>query len=152
MHTQRRASGTIGRARRTPTVLVADDDDDLRAALRRMLTDAGYIVIETATGRATLEYLARAADEQLGLPDVMLLDFVLPGFSGLGILRALRGFQHAPATILMTAFPDPSVGALARNLGASRVLRKPVDEDELRDALATVLAQMPRATGDGTER
>src|SRR5262249_60635468 len=89
---QRRTSGTIGKVRRSATILVAEDDEDLRAALRRLLIDDGYVVVEAATGSAALEYLARAADEHAGLPDVVLLDFVLPGFSGLGVLRAMRRF------------------------------------------------------------
>jgi DNA-binding response OmpR family regulator len=142
---ERRASGKVARA---PTVLVAEDDEDLRALVRRFLMDDGFVVIEAATGNAALEYLARAADDAAALPDVLLLDFVLPGLSGLGILRVMRRFKRAPATVIMTAFPDPSVDRFALNLGAVRVLRKPIDADELHDALVSALSVSERATND----
>ena len=147
--TERRSSGTIGKVSRSATILLAEDDEDLRALLRRLLMDDGYVVIEAATGSAALEYLARAADQSAAFPDVLLLDFVLPGFSGLGVLRAIRRFAKVPATIVMTAFPDPSVATFARNLGALRVLRKPIIEEELREVLALALAGTTLATQGG---
>ena len=61
----------------------------------------------------------------------MLLDFVMPGFSGLGILGVMRRFPKMPPTILMTGFPNPSVELFAMRLGAIRVLRKPLDEERM---------------------
>jgi len=112
-------------------VLIADDDDEMRIALREFLAGEGYDVIEADNGAMALELLAAAADGHAPLPDVVLLDFVMPGFSGLGILRVMRRFVRVPPTIIMTALLDPSVETFARNLGAIRLLRKPIDEDTL---------------------
>jgi AmiR/NasT family two-component response regulator len=49
----------------------------------------------------------------------------------------------------MTAFPDPSVGSLARNLGAVAVLKKPIDEEELRAAIASALGESRRGASRG---
>jgi CheY-like chemotaxis protein len=120
-------------------VLIADDDDETRGALKEYLAGEGYEVIEADNGALALELLASAADGNAPLPDFVLLDFVMPGFSGLGILRVMRRFVRFPPTIIMTALVDPSVEAFARNLGALCVLRKPIDEGQLsgiiRDAL-----------------
>lgn len=113
------------------TVLIADDDDDTRSALKRVFAREGYEVIEAADGAQTLELLASAADGRAPLPDVVLLDFVMPGFSGLGILGVMRRFPKMPPTILMTGFPNPSVELFAMRLGAIRVLRKPLDEERM---------------------
>jgi CheY-like chemotaxis protein len=129
----KRDASTVGAA--PATVLVADDDDELRQALVGLLADEGYAVIEARNGAEALELLARAADEEGALPDVVLLDFVMPGFSGLGILRVMRRFAKPPPTIILTGFPDPAVESFARSLGAICVLRKPIDAAALRRSI-----------------
>jgi two-component system response regulator (stage 0 sporulation protein F) len=132
-HDHDHESGKVPRATRGGgTVLIADDDEDTRTALKQVLSDEGYDVIEAVDGAEALEILARAADGSAPLPDLVLLDFMMPGFSGLGILRLMRRFVQVPPTVIMTGFPDPSVETFARSLGALRVLRKPIFEAELR--------------------
>lgn len=139
----RYASGTV---RVVPaTVLIADDDEDTRTALREILVAGGSRVIEAADGTRALEILALAADGRAPLPDLVLLDFVMPGLSGLGILGVMRRFPRMPPTILMTGFPDPSVETFARALGVVRVLRKPIDEEALSRAILEALRQPTRA-------
>lgn len=118
------------------TILVADDDDAARSAIRRVLADDGYEVIEARDGADALEFLAAAADRGTA-PDVVVLDARMPKFSGLGVLRIMRAFGRAPATIVVTGFVDRSVDAFAHTFGAFSILHKPLDLDELR---TTVLA------------
>ncbi|HEY8088499.1 MAG TPA: response regulator [Polyangiaceae bacterium] len=118
------------------SVLVADDDASARRAIHILLESEGYEVTETSDGDTTLELLVDAVMDGIPLPDVLLLDFKLPGYSGLGVLRALRRVSPIPPTVLITGFPDHSVEVLARNLGVLRVLYKPLDADDL---LAAVL-------------
>jgi len=127
------------------TILVADDDDSSRVAIRRALVDDGYDVVEARDGADTLELLACAADSGT-VPDVVVLDVRMPRFSGLGVLRMLRAFGRPPATVVVTAFADRSVDVFAHNFGAFRVLHKPLDLDELR---ATVLAAALHARNSG---
>lgn len=121
-------------------VLVADDDAAARRAIRTLLSSEGYVVEEAVDGTEALELLSRAADAKGALPDVVLLDFVMPGFSGLGILRVMRRFERAPAAIVMTGFPDPTVETFARALGAVSILRKPLDADQLLAAVEAAAA------------
>ena len=66
------------------TVLVADDQEDMRALLLVILSNAGYSVIEAADGIAAIEM---ACEQQ---PDVILLDVSMPVMNGLEVLKRLR--------------------------------------------------------------
>ena len=112
-------------------ILLADDDDLFRSALRPVLEEEGYAVLETSNGVETIELLAAAADGDGPVPDVLVLDVCMPGYSGLGVLSALRRFTERPRTLLVTGFGDPSIQSFASRLGALRVFRKPVDLDDL---------------------
>ena len=127
------------------TILVADDDDDLRRSLCSLLSSEGYGVIDLANGAATLELLAEAADGRRPRPDLLLLDFCMPGLSGIGIQRILRRFDAAPPTILMTGFPDRSVETFARNAGVVTVLRKPLEGPDVLRAVQSVLGGAERS-------
>lgn len=133
-----KASEAAGR-QSPATILVADDDEDLRRALCAVLSCQGYDVIELGDGAAALELLAAAADGKRPRPDLLLLDFCMPELSGIGLLRVLRRFGSLPPAILITAFPDPAVEILAHNAGAVRVLRKPFDEQVVLDAVQALL-------------
>jgi CheY-like chemotaxis protein len=127
-----RESGCMPRLRGAPAlVLVAEDHEETRCALTQLLRSEGYDVMEAANGAQALELIAGAADGLGPVPDVALLDFLMPRLSGLGVLRVLRRFRNVPSAIIMTAFPDPSVETFARNLGALRVLHKPVTADDV---------------------
>jgi len=119
------------------TILLADDDDSFRAALRTVLEDEGYAVLETSNGAETIELLAAAADGNGPVPDVLVLDVHMPEYSGLGVLSVMRRLHERPKVILVTGLADPSIREFARRLGALRFFRKPVDLDQL---LAEVLA------------
>lgn len=113
------------------SILVADDDASFRQLIRRILGPRGYDVVEAGDGQAVLEHLARAADGHCAEPDVVLLDVLMPGCSGLGVLEVLHRFAKPPPTVLVTGFRDPSIGILARRFGARRVMHKPVQVDDV---------------------
>lgn len=79
------------------TVLVVDDDPDLRRLLRQLLREAGYRVRLASHG---LEALVQLQREPVAL---ILLDLNMPGMSGWDCLAALRAVQHAVPVVLMTA-------------------------------------------------
>jgi CheY-like chemotaxis protein len=124
-------SGFIGPPDHRTSVLLVDDDRDFREAAELVLQQDGYEVTVASNGGEALERLAALADAHLPFPDVLVLDFVMPKLSGLGLVRAMKRFKHAPPTILVTGFVDPSVRRFAATLGTFRVLRKPFDGEEL---------------------
>jgi two-component system, response regulator, stage 0 sporulation protein F len=122
------------------TVLVADDDEDLRALVAESLRADGCRVIEARDGAELLEHLRAALDSSRTPPDVVVTDVLMPKLSGLGVLDALRRAQWNVPVILMTVMGDGSVHTLARRLGAVCVLRKPLDIDNLRTAVLNASA------------
>ncbi len=99
-------------------VLVADDDDDLRALVANTLRDDGYAVVEVADGGEALDYLTRALEEPELRPDIVLTDVRMPHLSGLGVLQALKGAMVTLPTVVMTVLRDESVQTVAKRLGA----------------------------------
>ena len=117
------------------TVLVADDDEDMRALVAAVLRADGYDVVEACDGAELLTRLEEAIDNPGARPDVVITDIMMPKLSGLGVLDALRRAQVHFPVLLMTVLADASVHIVARRLGALGVLRKPFDMDDLRTAV-----------------
>ncbi len=117
------------------TVLVADDDEDLRTLIAATLRNDGYTVVEVTDGAEALDYLSRALDEPLLRPDIVLTDVRMPNLSGLGVLEALKKALVVLPIVVMTVLGDDSMRTVAKRLGAVGLLHKPFDMDDLRTAI-----------------
>jgi two-component system response regulator MprA len=107
------------------TVLVVEDDDSVRHALRRALTLEGWNVSVAAGGREGLD-AARAQH-----PDVIVLDVAMPDLDGIGVARALRDEGNRTPILMLTArvaIPERITGLDA---GADDYMLKPYDVGEL---------------------
>ncbi len=132
----------------TKRLLVVDDDELNRDLLSRMLFRNGYEVITAASGPETLEIL----DTQP--VDLVLLDVMMPGTSGIDILQRIR--TRFPANVLpvimVTALPESQGLVAAMRMGANDYMTKPVDfaialaRIETRLALASVSLEQERAS------
>lgn len=114
---------------RRGTVLVIDDDRVIRMVVREALENAGHRVIEAADGIAGI---GLAAAE---LPDVVILDIMLPRVDGLSLLAELRAAAGPAARILVFSATGSRNAGRAAALGAHDYLSKPF---ELRDLVARV--------------
>lgn len=113
-------------------VLVIDDESLIRWSMTETLAEAGWEVSEAGNAEEALQHLS--ADPA---PDVILLDFRLPDSNDLSLLERIRGMVPKSAVVLMTAYGTPAMQAGALELGAHRVVSKPV---EMRDLLPLVQA------------
>lgn len=111
----------------TETILVVDDDQHLRTILKHVLEQGGFQVVLAQDGRQALACLQRE------LPDLVLLDVMMPGLDGFDVLRELRGrfrTHHLPVIMLTAKGETPhKVRGLAQ--GANDYLSKPFVPDEL---------------------
>jgi PAS domain S-box-containing protein len=104
-----------------PAVLVVDDDDAIRRTIRRILTAAGFAVVEAANGKDAVVALGR------GKFEAVVSDLQMPDLDGLGLLRKVRAVDLDLPVILVTGQPDVATAAEAIEHGAFRYLTKPVD-------------------------
>ncbi len=118
-------------------VLVIDDDPPILRFAAAALRLGGFAVDAAATGAAGLQQ-ARATP-----PNAILLDLMLPGLSGLDVLRAIRADERLAAVpVLILTAGNGSAESLARDIGATSYLRKPIGAAEL-------IAAVRRALGLG---
>jgi PAS domain S-box-containing protein len=118
------------------SILVVDDDSDVRAFLADSLKGLGYRVAEAASGREALAQLEEAA------PDLALLDYAMPEMNGAELARALRSRRSDLPIVFVTGYAESE--QLERALGPDApVLRKPFSIGEL---AAAVQAQCSRTT------
>jgi DNA-binding response OmpR family regulator len=128
-------------AGRRGRVLVAEDDDALRALMAAALARDGYEIIEARDGPEVLDLLASRGTDAPGRPlDLIVSDVRMPGWSGLDVLAGLSRDPTAPPVVLVTAFGDEELHANARRLGARATMDKPFDMDDLRAVVQSVLA------------
>jgi len=114
------------------TVLVVEDDADIRTALMEILEDHHFGAVGVSNGAEALSYLAGAAE----LPCLILLDLMMPVMDGETFRKAQRSDPRLSLipVVVLSAYRD--LESRARALGAVSVLVKPPDVRELVDALA----------------
>lgn len=115
-----------------PSVLVIDDETQIRRLLRFTLEDAGYAVREVDAGRPGLVEAAHNP------PDVIVLDLGLPDMPGLDVLKRLREWSQTPVLVL-SVFGEESRKIEALDAGADDYLIKPFGGGELLARLRALL-------------
>jgi CheY-like chemotaxis protein len=128
-------------------VLVADDDEEMRAFVSAALRADGCSTVEARDGRELLDMVRNGVDGEDLHPDVVVADVKMPGLSGLGVLAALQRTEWDLPVVLITAFTDESIHMVARRLGAVSILHKPFDPEDLVTAVRNATAIWEVATG-----
>ncbi len=118
-------------------ILVVEDDGEMRNLVARLLREAAFRVSTARDGREMWDVL----DSPAGLPDLILLDVMLPGASGLDLLRRLRERSRMPV-MMLTARGEEMDRVLGLELGADDYVAKPFAPREL---VARVRALLRRA-------
>lgn len=118
-----------------PVILVVDDEEEIRRVMRLTLTIAGYEVREAEDGLAALDSM------QHHLPDLILLDLLMPGMDGFEVCESVRAdstMAKIPILIL-SARTDSRSKEKALSVGATKYLTKPISPPQLLDQIGGAL-------------
>ena len=122
------AASESGHAER---ILVVDDDHDVRSLMTSFLSEIGYIVHEADHGNAAL------AMQRTVNPQLMIIDFSMPGTNGAEVVKAARAVQPSLPVLFVSGYADSA--ALEAAMGTAPFLRKPFRPAELASAVRTAL-------------
>jgi two-component system response regulator AtoC len=124
----------------TRSILVVDDDADVRALLADLLKDEGYKVRLAKTGAEAV------ASVEKDLPDLVMMDVQLPDQDGIGVLKTLKRDHSELEVIVMTAFGGSSTAITAMEHGAYDYVTKPFELDDLLAVLKRVFEHADMAS------
>jgi FixJ family two-component response regulator len=117
----------------TLLLAVVDDDADVRVALTRLVSSAGFEVETFASGA---EFLHSIEDHQ---PDCLVLDLHMPEMSGFDVQGALAAAHSALPVVVITGHDTPGSRTRALRLGAKAYLCKPVNDEALLAAIGAAI-------------
>ncbi|MEN8005475.1 MAG: sigma-54 dependent transcriptional regulator [Candidatus Krumholzibacteriota bacterium] len=122
-----------------PLILVIDDEEAIRLFLAATLEDEGYEVITAGTGGDGLEL----AKERV--PDLVLLDLMLPDMSGIQVLGGLKSALPHICVVMITAYRETDTAVQAMKLDAFDYVNKPINLDRLLKVVTKALASNTEA-------
>ncbi len=126
------------------TVMVVEDFDDTRLAMKQLLEMEGYRVVEASNGKEAVEVARRER------PALVLMDLNMPVLDGFGAslhIRELEGLGSVPI-VAVTAFDTMEFRAAAKAVGCNEFVAKPINFDNL-TALMDQLLKVQRAGASG---
>lgn len=111
------------------SVLLAEDDEEMRKLLARTLREQGLDVTEVPHGLALVDRLISGLESGAPAFDLVVSDVRMPGITGLSVLEGLTESEElrGQRMVLITGFGDPRVRALAKQFGAVSLLEKPFE-------------------------
>jgi FixJ family two-component response regulator len=131
-------------ARTAPLVFIVDDDASVRKSLARLVRAAGFDVETFASAR---DFLARPRYDG---PSCLVLDVRMPGLTGLDLQEALATAGRRLPVVFITGHPDVWAQVKAMKGGAIDFLSKPVNDQDLLDAIERAVTKTRRAQHDET--
>lgn len=122
-------------------ILIVDDDPDIRDILRLLLETQGYAVSEAEDGTSALDFLASHSDL-----DLIILDVMMPGMSGMEACDAMRAYTNAPI-LFLTAKSNESDRLDAYRSGGDAFLSKPFSQAVLLAKVSSLLRRYKQYKG-----
>ena len=121
----------------SPRILLIEDEDNIREAMRFILTRDGWEVTVHADGASAVRVVRETQ------PDVVVLDVMLPHRSGFDVLKDLSADPDRPPVLMLTARGRGADRDRALSLGATAFMSKPFSNAELLDCVRGLAAQPP---------
>lgn len=130
------------------TILVVDDEEDIRFVLGQMLKREGYEVLSAGSGEEALEMLKKTR------PDLILLDVMMPGLDGwetCARIRSQEDTKDITVAMLTAKTSDEDKIRALESSGADWHISKPIDRAKLIDTVRWLLESPPRRHGHGKD-
>ncbi|MEO5955896.1 MAG: response regulator [Nitrospiraceae bacterium] len=121
------------------SILLIDDNDQIRDLIRRRLEEAGYFVMDAANGRAGLRQFQQTP------VDLVITDLLMPDSDGSEVTMTLRrDSPHVKIIALTGGAGEPNLLEVAKLLGAHRTMKKPIEMVKLLEVVQQELQEGPR--------
>ncbi|MGB7921655.1 MAG: response regulator [Pyrinomonadaceae bacterium] len=126
-----------------PTILVVDDNEDVRSMIRFWLEERGYCVAQAANGEMGVDVALRER------PDVIVMDICMPHLDGFTAARRIRAHEQLREIpiLAISAHDVDELHSAAIDAGCFDLLGKPIDSDKLENALNRLLPVSTEASG-----
>jgi CheY-like chemotaxis protein len=130
-----------------PRILVAEDDDEMRAMLSTTLERAGYQVVPLEDGAELSDYLEliNPRSSKSHQPDLVLTDMKMPGRSGLDVVKQARTAGLTCPVVLLSGFADNELLKQTEGLGETVLLSKPIEVEMLLAVIRRLVQPSPSA-------
>jgi DNA-binding NtrC family response regulator len=126
------------------TILLVEDNHEVRHLMRELLAAAGYVVLE-ASGVEEAMAIERSHPGRI---DLLVTDIVMPGFSGVQLGKRLSAVRPAMGVLYVSGYSDHEVASRALKDGAVAYLQKPFTPDELARQVAESIARSRKPSSD----
>jgi DNA-binding NtrC family response regulator len=127
-------------------VLIVEDDESAGELVKQLLSAQGHRAEVVTTGRAALARLGASP-----LPDVVLLDVMMPEMGGIETLRRYRQAGGAVPVVMISGLDEPQTVVHAMRVGANDYVTKPLNTEELVETLERVIERNPLRAGTSTQ-
>jgi signal transduction histidine kinase/CheY-like chemotaxis protein len=133
-------TGVTQSRRKGAIILLVDDDSAVREVTASILEDLGYVVLKVGSGGAALDLLDRQSNI-----DLVLLDFAMPGMSGVEVARQVQLKYPTVSILFVTGYADKIA---FEDIGEDRIIKKPFIGEELAEKVnAALIKGIPRHGG-----
>ncbi|MDD4941402.1 MAG: response regulator [Candidatus Omnitrophica bacterium] len=119
-------------------LLIIDDEDIIKNMMTRALKSQGRQILMASDAQEALECI------ESNKLDLIILDLVLPGISGMDLLKSFKAMRLHTPVIVITGLGSEEIIGKVRQIGCEQLLTKPVDIKLLRDIVSGILKGEPR--------
>ena len=116
-------------------VLICDDSMLVRKKLRTLVEEFGLAVVEAQNGQQAVAHYAKE------LPDLVLMDIVMPELTGIEALEKIKAFDPAAVVVMISSTGTSTKLIAALKQGAADFVQKPFDPEQIKQLLERLLAQ-----------
>jgi UDP-3-O-[3-hydroxymyristoyl] N-acetylglucosamine deacetylase len=135
--TNKTLGGAVNESTVQKTILVVDDEDNVREAVKEVLHDEGYRVVDTADGTRVLDLIDKEK------PGLILLDIWMPQIDGIGLLREIKHRKPATNVVMISGHGNIHTAVTATKFGAFDFIEKPLSLDGLLLTVQRALGELP---------